>query len=111
CRRPSPNSSTTFAPDSRRRVRPRPPNSAMLRITELRLPLDHPEDELRTAVVTRLGIAPEDLLSFIIFRRGWDARKKSAIKLVYTIDAEVRDEPAVRARLEGDRHVNPAPDT
>lgn len=83
----------------------------MLRITELRLPLDHPEDELRTAVVTRLGIAPEDLLSFNVFRRGWDARKKSAIKLVYTIDAEVRDEPAVRARLEGDRHVNPAPDT
>jgi len=83
----------------------------MLRITELRLPLDHPEDALRKAVVTRLGISPADLLSFSVFRRAWDARKKSAIKLVYTIDADVRDETRVRARLTGDKHVNPSPDT
>jgi uncharacterized protein len=83
----------------------------MLRITELRLPLDHPEDALRAAVVTRLGITSDDLLRFTVFRRAWDARKKSAIKLVYTIDAEVRDEAGVRTRLIGDRHVNPTPDT
>jgi uncharacterized FAD-dependent dehydrogenase len=83
----------------------------MLRITELRLPLDHPEDALRTAVATRLGVASDDLLSFSVFRRAWDARKKSAIKLVYTIDADVRAEKSVRARLKDDRHVNPTPDT
>ena len=83
----------------------------MLRITELRLPLDHPEEDLRKAVVTRLGIKSDDLLSFSVFRRAWDARKKSAIKLVYTIDVEVRDEARVGARLKDDRHVNPAPDT
>lgn len=83
----------------------------MLRITELRLPLDHPEEDLRKALVTRLGIKPDDLLSFSVFRRAWDARKKSAIKLVYTIDAEVRDEARVSARLKDDRHVNPTPDT
>lgn len=83
----------------------------MLRITELRLPLDHPEEDLRKSVLTRLGIMADDLLSFSVFRRAWDARKKSAIKLVYTIDAEVRDEKRVLARLKDDRHVNPAPDT
>ena len=83
----------------------------MLRITELRLPLDHPEEDLRKALVTRLGIKPDDLLSFSVFRRAWDARKKSAIKLVYTVDAEVRDEARVSARLKDDRHVNPTPDT
>ena len=83
----------------------------MLRITELRLPLDHPEDELRKAVLTRLGIKPEDLRSFTVFRRAWDARKKSAIKLVYTIDADVSDEKAVLERLAGEKHVNPSPDT
>ncbi len=83
----------------------------MLRITELRLPLDHPEEDLRKALVTRLGIKLDDLLSFSVFRRAWDARKKSAIKLVYTIDAEVRDEARVSARLKDDRHVNPTPDT
>jgi hypothetical protein len=54
----------------------------MLRITELRLPLDHPEEALRTAVATRLGAEPADLLNIHVFRRGWDARKKTAIQLV-----------------------------
>ncbi len=83
----------------------------MLRITELRLPLDHPEDDLRKALLTRLGIKSSDLLSFTVFRRAWDARKKSAIKLVYTIDAEVCDETSVLERLAGEKHVNVAPDT
>ena len=83
----------------------------MLRITELRLPLDHPKEDLRKSVLARLGVPSDDLLSFSVFRRAWDARKKSAIKLVYTVDAEVRDEARVLARLKDDRHVNPAPDT
>jgi uncharacterized FAD-dependent dehydrogenase len=83
----------------------------MLRITELRLPLDHPDDALRTAVATRLGVKSADLLGFQVFRRGWDARKKTAIQLIYTIDAEVRDERAVLARLRGDNHIGPTPDT
>ena len=83
----------------------------MLRITELRLPLDHAEDALRPAVVARLGIADVDLLSFTVFRRAYDARKKTAIVLIYTIDCEVRDEAAVLATPHGDAHVKPAPDT
>lgn len=83
----------------------------MLRITELRLPLDHAEDALRPAVVKRLGIADADLQSFTVFRRAYDARKKSAIVLIYTIDCEVRDEAAVLKANAGDPHVKPAPDT
>lgn len=83
----------------------------MLRITELRLPLDHPEDALRPAVVRRLGVADADLLAFTVFRRAYDARKKSAILLIYTIDCQVRDEAAVLAAHPGDPHLKPAPDT
>ena len=54
----------------------------MLRITELRLPLDHAEDALRPAIVARLGVADADLQSFTVFRRAYDARKKSAILLI-----------------------------
>ena len=72
----------------------------MLRITELRLPLDHAEDALRPAVVRRLGVADADLLAFTVFRRAYDARKKTAIVLIYTIDCEVRDEAASRPRPE-----------
>jgi hypothetical protein len=84
---------------------------AVIRLTELTLPLDHPADALGKAVARRLGIADGDLLDFSLFRRGYDARRKNAIAFVYTIDAQVRNEAAVLARLSGDRHVGPAPDT
>ncbi|MDB5957782.1 FAD-dependent protein [Ramlibacter sp.] len=83
----------------------------MLRITELRLPLEHAQDALRPAIVARLGVAEPDLLSFTVFRRAYDARKKSAIVLIYTIDCEVRAESAVLAAHPGDPHLKPAPDT
>jgi uncharacterized protein len=82
----------------------------MLRLTELRLPLDHAEGALRPAIVARLGVPDADLLGFTVFKRAYDARKKSAIQLIYTVDCEVEDESRVLARLAGDVHVRPAPD-
>ncbi|HLO61343.1 MAG TPA: NAD(P)/FAD-dependent oxidoreductase [Azonexus sp.] len=82
----------------------------MLRITELKLPLDHAADALRPAICQRLGIVDADLLAFSLFRRGYDARKKSAITLIYTVDCELRDEVAVFRRLDGDRNISPTPD-
>ncbi|MFT3663631.1 NAD(P)/FAD-dependent oxidoreductase [Piscinibacter sp.] len=83
----------------------------MLRITELRLPLNHPEPALREAVLARLGLPDAALRALTVFRRGHDARRKSDIVLVYTLDCEVDDEAAVLARHAGDPHVRPAPDT
>ncbi|MDQ1816111.1 NAD(P)/FAD-dependent oxidoreductase [Massilia sp. CCM 9210] len=83
----------------------------MLRINELKLPLDHADADLREAILARLGIAGADLLGFSVFKRSYDARKRSAIVLIYAIDAELRDEAAVLARLQHDAHVLPAPDT
>ncbi len=61
----------------------------MLRITELKLPIDHPEEDLRPAIVQRLGIASDDLLDFTLFKRSYDARKKSSeLCFIYTIDLE-----------------------
>ncbi|PXA86046.1 hypothetical protein DMC47_35780 [Nostoc sp. 3335mG] len=83
----------------------------MLRLTELKLPLDHPPEALPAAIIARLGIAPDEMIDFAVWRRGNDARKKSAILLVYTVDVTLRDEAAVLARLAGDQHVRPTPDT
>ena len=81
----------------------------MLRITELKLPLDHTPKALEAAIVERLGTTPADLVRYTIARRGNDARRKSAIKLVYAIDVTLADEAAVLARLAGDPHVAPRP--
>src|SRR3954452_3495524 len=83
----------------------------MLRITELKLPLDHAPEALRAAVIARLGVDDSDLIDFTIARRANDARKKSAILLVYSVDAQVRDEAAVLARHSKDPHLRPTPDT
>ena len=83
----------------------------MLRITELRLPLTHADDALRPALLVRLGVPEGALRSFTVFRRAYDARRKSAVQLIYTVDCELEDDSAVLARHAGDPHVRPAPDT
>ena len=82
----------------------------MLRITELRLPLDHPEGALSDAIVARLAIEPDQLLHFTVFKRGYDARKRGAIMLIYTVDVHVADEAALLRKFEADRQVGPTPD-
>ncbi len=82
----------------------------MLRLTELKLPLDHGPDALRAAILERLRIPARDLERFSVFRRAHDARKKSAIVLIYSVDVALRDEKAVLARFAGDHRVQPAPD-
>ncbi len=83
----------------------------MLRLTEVQLPLDHQEADIQTAILERLGIAANDLLSFSVFRRSYDARKKTAIVLIYTLDVEVRNEAALLKKFHADRHINTMPDT
>ncbi|MBX3604445.1 MAG: NAD(P)/FAD-dependent oxidoreductase [Piscinibacter sp.] len=83
----------------------------MLRITELRLPLDHTEDALRAAVLARLGIEPAALHRIDVFRRGYDARRRNAIELIYTLDIALADEAGVLQRHAGDPKIRPAPDT
>jgi uncharacterized FAD-dependent dehydrogenase len=47
----------------------------MLRLIDVQLPLDHPEPALKQAILARLGIEAEALLSYHVFRRSYDARK------------------------------------
>ncbi|GBR08148.1 NAD(P)/FAD-dependent oxidoreductase [Acetobacter oeni] len=83
----------------------------MIRLTELRLPLDHVPEALPEAIATRLGIPPENLRGFTIARRGYDARKRGRISLVYNVDCDVTDEAALLARCAGDQRIRPTPDT
>ena len=83
----------------------------MLRLTEVKLPLDHAEGDIRTAALKQLGVPDRDLVSLTIFRRAVDARKRSAISLIYTLDAEVAHEAEVLKRLKSDKHTGVAPDT
>lgn len=64
----------------------------MIRLSNIKLPLDHNDQALEHAVLTTLEISPEQLIRFNMFRRGYDARKNSNIFLIYTLDVEVAPE-------------------
>jgi len=85
----------------------------MLRLNEIKLPLDHTDDELREAVIQKLMIQPEQLLDLSVFKRSYDARKKSNIKLIYQLDVELTDsaEKTVLEFFAGKSFVRVSPDT
>jgi uncharacterized protein len=84
----------------------------MIRLTELKLPLDHPEDALPALIQRTLGIQPGQLRSHTIYKRSYDARKQKLL-LVYISDVEVASaalEAQLLAKFEGNPHIRPAPD-
>ena len=83
----------------------------MLRVSELKLPLGHGEDAVADAIGRRLGVGASEILGYSVARRGFDARKKSAIALVYTVDVALADEAAVLRRHAGEHTLGPTPDT
>lgn len=89
----------------------------MLRITEIKLPIEqadtlkHQDVQIKAAILKRLDIPASDLISFEIFKRGIDARKSHAILYVYNLDVEVKNEAKILAKFKKDPHIKPAPDT
>ena len=83
----------------------------MIRITELKLPLDHDEQALRALIAKTLDIAPAEIISHTIYKRSYDARKQKLL-LVYICDVEVA--PALEVTLlkqfESHPHIRPTPD-
>ncbi|MGL6042074.1 MAG: hypothetical protein ACRC01_12870, partial [Deefgea sp.] len=83
----------------------------MLRITELKLPLDHTDADLKTAIAAYLAISEDVIASFSVFKRSYDARK-GMMNLAYIIDLDVGNlEKKLLAQFKADTHVMPTPDT
>jgi uncharacterized FAD-dependent dehydrogenase len=81
----------------------------MLRLNEIKLPLDHDDGALERAVIAKLGIRPDELVETRIFRQAVDARKKGAIHLVYTVDVALKNEQRfLRGRKS--KAIIPTPD-
>ena len=74
----------------------------MLRLTDLKLPLDHSEPALREAILARLGIADDELGGFTVAKRSYDARRRGAIVLIYSIDVDTPREADILRRLQLD---------
>ncbi|KQV51298.1 NAD(P)/FAD-dependent oxidoreductase [Duganella sp. Root336D2] len=82
----------------------------MLRLNEIKLPLNHAEPELAQAILARLKISPQQMLGFTVYKRSYDARKKSNISLIYSVDVETTDDAGVLAQRADDKHLMVSPD-
>ena len=86
----------------------------MIRLTEIKLPLNHAPEDLTTAITTKLKISAEQMASFVMFKRGYDARNKRNIQLIYTLDITLTDSDLTHdllVQFESDNHVKATPDT
>lgn len=83
----------------------------MIRINELRLPIEHTPEQLERAILKRLQISEKDIIRFEIFKRSYDARKNFALSFIYTIDLSIRDEELVLKKFASDPHIRPSPNT
>jgi uncharacterized FAD-dependent dehydrogenase len=85
----------------------------MLRLSDIKLPLEHSDEALREAIIKKLAINSEDLLDFNLFKRSYDARKKASILLIYQLEVELspKVEKQVLARFAKQSFVRSSPDT
>ncbi|ARD43099.1 NAD(P)/FAD-dependent oxidoreductase [Colwellia sp. PAMC 21821] len=83
----------------------------MLRLTNVKLPLNHQPEDLEQVILATLKITAEQLTSFSIFKRGYDARKKSKIILMYTLDVETTKNEQLLAEHSSDQNIKASPDT
>ncbi len=81
----------------------------MLRLTEIKLELEHSQEELINAICFKLSLKPRDIISYKLFKRSYDARR-SAMCWIYAIDVEVANEKEILKNLFDSPHVNLAPD-
>jgi uncharacterized FAD-dependent dehydrogenase len=84
-----------------------------MRISDIRVPVGFPEENLLSKVLFIIGIPRDEVEHFSISRRGMDARRKGAIRRVYAVDVSLRSpalEEAVCSRVASARLRLPAPD-
>ncbi len=82
----------------------------MIRLSNIKLPLDHSEDDLKQAVLAMLSIKPEQLVDIHVHRRGYDARKKTNIFLIYTLDVETTNNEALLDQFADSQLIKATPD-
>jgi len=82
----------------------------MLRLTNIKLDLNHQPEQLKQAILEKLSISANQLLEFTVFKRGYDARRKSAVQLIYTLDVTTDINDELLEKFADDNQVKPSPD-
>ncbi|MCF2946700.1 NAD(P)/FAD-dependent oxidoreductase [Paraglaciecola aquimarina] len=82
----------------------------MIRLNEIKLPLNHEEPALAQAICDKLNISQKQIQSFKVHKRAYDARNKADILLIYTLDVELAEQANLLEQFSNDPHVRETPD-
>ncbi len=82
----------------------------MLRLTNIQLPLEHTDADLRSAIMSKLVIKDSELVSYRVYKRSYDARNKKNIVFIYSLDVDTCKNSQLIAQFAEDTHVRPKPD-
>ncbi len=91
----------------------------MIRITQLKLPVTHREEDIPAKIARILNIPPDRIRSWSIIKKSTDARKKEQILFIYTIDVQIENQKQVLKKVKSpqialakeDAYTFPAPGT
>lgn len=82
----------------------------LIRLNEIKLPLDHNDDALGQAICEKFAVDPDDINGFTVHKRAYDARNKANILLIYTLDIDLANSAHLLDKFSRDPHVRAAPD-
>lgn len=82
----------------------------MLRLSNIKLPLEHTTSDLRSAIITKLEINDSELLSYTVYKRSYDARHKKNIFFIYSLDVDTSKNTQILEQFSEDTHVKTRPD-
>lgn len=71
----------------------------MIRITQLKLSIDHTKEDLTNQIAKQLKVPAESIMSYAILKKSIDARKKNELAYVYNVEVKVADEQKIVQRL------------
>lgn len=79
----------------------------MIRIQQVKLPIDHDDEDLYIKSAEALKVKREEILNLSVFRKSIDARKKEEILFIYTLDVELEHEIKISKRNNNIAPVEP----
>ena len=67
----------------------------MKRMSNIKLSIESSKEDLRNIILKKLKISKDELIDYTIYKESIDARDKSNIFFVYTLDVNLKNEKQI----------------
>lgn len=75
----------------------------MIRVNQIRMPIEHSQDDIKTKTAKILNIKKQNILAVQIVKKSIDARKKPELYVTYTVDVKVENEKLILSKTHSNQ--------